>query len=89
VGISASALLLPCDYIPKHKNCSVENYALQCEDDNLIPLLVREEATKRKCQEEGAKRGGVERLKSGHSLFLRKIDETARFLRRADRNSFC
>ncbi|KUJ18949.1 alpha/beta-hydrolase [Mollisia scopiformis] len=79
--------LLPHSYATKFQGTKTVAWKkvpcsyLICENDNAIPSFVQEAMVK-KCQEEGAEME-AERIKSGHSPFLSKVDETADFLRRA------
>lgn len=59
----------------------IPSWYLQCEDDHAIPIFVQESMVK------GARDGGAnmktERLKSGHSPFLSKPNETVDFILKA------
>ncbi|KAE8449320.1 hypothetical protein EG329_008221 [Mollisiaceae sp. DMI_Dod_QoI] len=79
--------LLPHSYATKFQGTKsvawkkIPSSYLICEDDNAISPFVQEAMVKQ-CQDEGAEMD-VERIKSGHSPFLSKVNETADFLRRA------
>ncbi|CZR55879.1 uncharacterized protein PAC_05767 [Phialocephala subalpina] len=84
--------LLPHSYATKFNGTktvawrTIPSSYLICEDDNALPPFVQEAMVK-KCQDEGADMT-AERIKSGHSPFLSKTDETADFLRRAAGEKF-